>query len=272
MNKIFPSNIFQALLLLFIGLVTATPVIFITQTYYSHLSADITGSIMFIVLCIAIICVAKVINSKRKVDINYGFALPIKSPKFIALTVLIILIFQAGINAPFTNVLSFYLNGKSTFSNPFSQMPLFLGAILLAPLFEELIFRGTILKGFLTKYTPAISIILSGVLFCAIHIQPVQLFGALFFGILSGWIYYKTESLGLCILLHFLSNFSSQLISYTLFKTNLSGNILLPNIYGPYTFFVIGVSVLVLSYLIFKVAKNLTHSKSAKTTLLFIAD
>ena len=259
MHKIFPSNIFQALLLLLIGVVATTPIIFITQTYYESLSVDITGGVMFIVLSVVIISVATIINSKRKVDTNYGFALPGKLSKVIALTVLMIIIFQAGINAPFTNMFGFYLKGKTAFSNPFNQMPLFLGAILLAPLFEELIFRGIILKGFLTKYTPAISIILSGVLFCAIHGQPILLFGALYFGILSGWIYYKTESLGLCILLHFLSNLSSQLISYTMFKSNLLGNSTLPNIYGPYTFFVFGISILLLVYLTVKVAKNLSH-------------
>jgi len=231
MKKIFPSNIFQAILLLFIGLIVTAPVVFLSEKYLKNLSVDITNTITFILYCIVIICIAKIVNSKQKIDINYGFELPRRFWRTTSFAVLLIIIFQAGVNLPFSRILGYYLNGKSVFSNPFNQISVFLGAIFLAPIFEELKFRGIILKGFLTKYAPAIAIILSGTLFCAIHVQPVQLLGALCFGILSGWIYYITESLGLCIFLHCMSNLSSQLISYALFKASLSGKTSLPYIY-----------------------------------------
>ncbi|WP_316757702.1 type II CAAX endopeptidase family protein [Pedobacter aquatilis] len=266
MNKIFPNNIFQALLLLGIGIVATAPIIFITQSYFDDLSVDIIANIMFIVFCIATISFAKVMNSRRKLDNNYRFTLPRNSPTLIGLTILIIIIFQVGVNAPLSNMLSYYQKGKLQLTNPFAQIQLFLGAVFLAPFFEEVIFRGTILKGFLTKYNPTLSIILSSVLFCAIHIQPVQLFGALFFGILSGWIYYRSESLGLCIFLHFLSNLSSQFISFLLFKATIYENLSPLYSYGQYTFFFIGISVLILSFLTFKLAGRLVKPKLISST------
>ena len=254
MHKVFPNNIFQALLLLFIGIVATTPILFIKERFYKDASFEITSGIMFIVLSIVIICVARAVNSRRKITTTYGFAIPARLSAVVALTVAAVLIFQIGVNVPLSKMLGFYLNGKANYSSPFDQLGLFIGAILLAPLFEELIFRGIILKGFLTKYTPAIAIMISAVLFSAVHAQPVQLLGALFFGVLSGWLYYKTQSLGLCILLHFLSNLSSQLIAYTLFKASSSDHLLKPEVYGHYTYFVIGISLLFICYFIFKVS------------------
>ena len=256
MKKIFPSNIFQALLLLLIGPIAAAPFVFISEKYLKQLSNDLTNTIMFVLVCIVIIFFARMISSKRKMDTSYGFKIPRKFWGSILITVLLIVIFQAGINLPVSKILGYYINGQSVFSNPFNQIPVFLGAILLAPLFEELIFRGIIMKGFLARYTPKMAIILSGILFCAIHVQPVQLFGALCFGLLSGWIYFKTESLGFCILLHCISNLSSQLISYALFEANLSGNTSLPYIYGLYTIPIICISVLIVSYLIMALKKE----------------
>ena len=160
MHKVFPNNIFQALLLLFIGIVATTPILFIKERFYKDASFEITSGIMFIVLSIVIICVARAVNSRRKIPTTYGFAIPARLSAVVALTVAAVLIFQIGVNVPLSKMLGFYLNGKANYSSPFDQLGLFIGAILLAPLFEELIFRGIILKGFLTKYTPAIAIMI----------------------------------------------------------------------------------------------------------------
>ena len=82
----------------------------------------------------------------------------------------------------------------------------FIAVVIAAPILEELIFRGIILKGFLKSYSPLKSILISSLLFGLIHLNPWQFIGASILGIFSGWIYYKTNKLTLCILIHLTNN------------------------------------------------------------------
>ncbi len=84
----------------------------------------------------------------------------------------------------------------------------FITICLLAPLLEELIFRGLILRGMLNKgIAPIWAILLSSVLFGAVHFNPWQFVGATFLGALFGFVYYRTKSLWMVMLLHFINNF-----------------------------------------------------------------
>jgi uncharacterized protein len=93
---------------------------------------------------------------------------------------------------------------KSLFS--FTQV------VLIAPVFEEIIFRGVILDGFLKIYSPKKSIIWSSILFGLIHLNPWQALGAFFIGLFIGWIYYRTQSIIPGILIHFTNNLIAFLL------------------------------------------------------------
>jgi membrane protease YdiL (CAAX protease family) len=82
----------------------------------------------------------------------------------------------------------------------------FFAVVLAAPILEEVLFRSIILDGFLKNYKPLKAILLSAFLFGLMHGNLVQGIGAFVMGILLGWIYWKTESITLCILLHFANN------------------------------------------------------------------
>lgn len=84
--------------------------------------------------------------------------------------------------------------------------------VVIAPIFEELIFRGIILDGFLKVYSPKKSIIWSSVLFALIHLNPWQAIGAFLIGLFVGWVYYRTQSIIPCILMHFTNNLIAFLI------------------------------------------------------------
>ncbi|TKG96159.1 CPBP family intramembrane metalloprotease [Puteibacter caeruleilacunae] len=86
--------------------------------------------------------------------------------------------------------------------------------IFVAPLVEELIFRGIILDGLLKKYSPVFAIFFSGLLFALAHFNPWQIVTAFALGVFSGWMYYKTKSLLPCILIHFTANFTAYLLQY----------------------------------------------------------
>ncbi len=84
-------------------------------------------------------------------------------------------------------------------------------AIIIAPLTEELVFRGVILRGLLGRWRPAAAVLISAAMFAFIHLNPAQAPVAFLLGILLGWIYVRTRSLGLCVLGHALNNAGSYL-------------------------------------------------------------
>lgn len=78
--------------------------------------------------------------------------------------------------------------------------------IIVVPIAEEILFRGFILRGFLSRYTGAKSIIVSAILFGIIHIIPWQIPGAIIWGFFFAWMFVRTRSLLPCIIGHTVAN------------------------------------------------------------------
>jgi membrane protease YdiL (CAAX protease family) len=76
--------------------------------------------------------------------------------------------------------------------------------VIYAPLSEELLHRGLILRGFLSRYGKHTAILLSASLFGLVHAENA--FSALCFGMVVGYIYTETRSLLPCLLAHATSN------------------------------------------------------------------
>lgn len=106
---------------------------------------------------------------------------------------------------------------KAVFETAFinSSLPdMVLSACILAPLCEEFLCRGIILRGILVNTaSPRKAILWSSFIFAFIHLNPWQAIPAFLFGILFGWIYYRTGSLWATIFLHCLNNSFSTLLS-----------------------------------------------------------
>lgn len=75
-----------------------------------------------------------------------------------------------------------------------------------APLIEEFLLRGIMLRGMLKHTSPVNAIHYSAFFFALIHMNLSQAVGAFIIGLFIGWIYYKTGSLWMAILVHFLNN------------------------------------------------------------------
>ncbi|MDG3006266.1 CPBP family intramembrane glutamic endopeptidase [Paludisphaera mucosa] len=88
----------------------------------------------------------------------------------------------------------------------------FLYFVILAPIFEEMIFRGVMLDGLLRRYRPSTAILTSSLLFGIVHLNPWQFVTAFVLGCFFGWIYYRTGSLGCCVLGHMAANGSGYIL------------------------------------------------------------
>lgn len=82
----------------------------------------------------------------------------------------------------------------------------FLVTAIFAPIFEEWLCRGMILRGLLTKIKPAWAIIISALFFALIHMNPWQSLNAFIIGVVMGIVYYRTGNLYLTMLIHFVNN------------------------------------------------------------------
>jgi membrane protease YdiL (CAAX protease family) len=78
--------------------------------------------------------------------------------------------------------------------------------VIIAPLTEELLFRGLILRGLLSRYPVWISVLISSLLFGLFHLNPWQIIGATLGGLILGWIFVRTRSLVPCVFAHALFN------------------------------------------------------------------
>ena len=79
---------------------------------------------------------------------------------------------------------------------------------LLAPVCEELVFRGAVLRTLL-RWKPAnhwLAIAISAVLFALIHVNPAQMPHAFVVGLLLGWLYYRTDSVVPGVVYHWINN------------------------------------------------------------------
>jgi hypothetical protein len=94
--------------------------------------------------------------------------------------------------------------------------------IVVAPLTEECLFRGLILRGFLLKYTVRKAIVVSALLFALFHVMPWQIPGAFAFGAIFAWVYIRTGSILPCILGHAFVNAIPSIIKHVL-RIEVSG-------------------------------------------------
>lgn len=103
----------------------------------------------------------------------------------------------------------------------------FIFIAVLAPIVEEIVFRGAILRRLLlwseekTAGNPDaksraawMAIVISALYFSVVHMNPAQMPHAFLIGLLLGWLYYRTNSIVLCVILHFVNNSTAFLACY----------------------------------------------------------
>ena len=109
-----------------------------------------------------------------------------------------------------------YLSELNSMQETFEMMmrhPLgIIAIVIMAPIVEELLFRGAIEGHLLRKWKhPAGAIVFSSLVFGVVHGNWVQAPFAFVIGLALGWMYYRTGSLLPGILMHFVNNSTAVL-------------------------------------------------------------
>ena len=77
---------------------------------------------------------------------------------------------------------------------------------ILAPVFEEAVFRGA-LWGMLERSLPPAAVwVITSLLFALIHMDPVHVIGVTFTGFVLGWLRWMGGSIWPCVAVHFINN------------------------------------------------------------------
>jgi uncharacterized protein len=143
----------------------------------------------------------------------------------------------------------------------------FILMVIAAPILEELIFRGIILDGLLKRYSPIKSILISSLLFGLVHLNPWQFLTGLIIGVFSGWIYYRTRSLSLSIIIHASANLSGFLMRCFI-DTDSSMDDTLLEMYGGLTNLILVIvgSIIIVTICIYFLKIEFNKQKSEMAT------
>ena len=173
--------------------------------------ADLTGYILSVIIVAwIVICMGK--------GSNYGPVVsPPQAPRLWLLLVPFTLSFGMVVDP-----LSMWIPMPDVMQQIFASLvqknlPAFLLIIVVAPVCEEWLLRGIVLKGLLRHYSPLKAIMWSALMFGMIHLNPWQLIPAFFIGLIIGWVYWRTRSLRLCIFMHATNNAAAFIFSTFLF-------------------------------------------------------
>lgn len=90
-------------------------------------------------------------------------------------------------------------------------------SVLVAPLIEEIVFRGALYRAFERLSADWVAIVVTSILFAIAHVNPVHMSYALIMGLLLALLRYKTKSIVPGIALHFVYN----AMNYVAFDFNL---------------------------------------------------
>jgi len=87
--------------------------------------------------------------------------------------------------------------------------------VIAAPIFEEILCRGIVLRGLLKNYTPRYAIVISAIFFAVLHLNPWQALPAFFGGLFIGWVYYKTQSVIPGMIIHATINSTAAVLLFS---------------------------------------------------------
>ena len=113
---------------------------------------------------------------------------------------------------------------KSMMSNRWGYLALG----ILAPIAEEMVFRGAILRSLLRYFNermPWIPIVVSALLFGLVHGNVAQSSNAFLMGLLLGWFYHRTGSIVPGIVLHWINN-TVAYVMYQLLPNQADGRLI----------------------------------------------
>jgi membrane protease YdiL (CAAX protease family) len=265
-HELGPPDIFSALnnyVLLFFGFACILSSVFIQQLFFSvdQLRAGlVVAPVLGVVLPVYVLT--------RRFPAGFRKQLLIRRPTIVlgmyvvvaTLSVIVIVDYIYSLSQKWTSVPEDYVEGlKELKPDGAPAMVLtFLGICVLAPLAEEIVFRGIVQRIFARNMGGVLALVLAGVFFGAIHLTPQLLLSMIAFGVFLGYLFFATSNLTYPILAHCVLNSVSYVQLLTLPDDELASS-------APYAdnYWILLTSLVILLYLSVRIRKGALAS--AKT-------
>lgn len=133
-----------------------------------------------------------------------------KGTSTIALGALLLLLVQAGIGLVRYLIAGPESPTSSTLfeppGDPLAALALIVPIVVLAPLVEEILFRGAIHWGLSNRFGPVPTVVITAALFAIAHMDPATAIPIFFLGSVLGWARYRSGSILPGFVLHSLNN------------------------------------------------------------------
>lgn len=151
----------------------------------------------------------------RKAGVPLGELFPSKSFNVLILVPILFFILGAQlligeINLQLNKVLPppawFWELFSKIFDNDYGIYGAILKVVIMAPVIEELIFRGVIMHGLMRNYSKFTAVVVSALMFALFHLNPWQFPATFILGLLLGIVMVRTRNIYLCILGHAINN------------------------------------------------------------------
>ena len=91
-------------------------------------------------------------------------------------------------------------------SGPLGLFLVGLGAVVMAPIAEEVLFRGFVFRGLKQSWGVVAAVLVSTLLFALFHADPLHAVGVLVIGVWLGWLRHATGSIKTCVVAHLANN------------------------------------------------------------------
>ena len=134
-----------------------------------------------------------------------------------------LIIFSFGFNLIYNLFLNLFgLRAQADLIPIFEELSspwwLLVTGIVIAPIIEEIVFRGFIFAGFKQRYGWLNAALISSGLFAALHLQPLAMLPIFILGFIFAYLYHQSKSIWPGIILHVSSNAIALGSAYVLVK------------------------------------------------------
>jgi membrane protease YdiL (CAAX protease family) len=143
------------------------------------------------------------------------------------------------------------------FENDYGVYGAIIKVAIIAPIIEEMIFRGIIMHGLMRNYSAFTAVSVSALMFALFHLNPWQFPATFILGLLLGILMYRTRNIILCILGHAINN-GLVLFSIYYFDTVQKTNDLLVNNTGVLIFSAVVAAVTLIVIFLLSLPANRT--------------
>ncbi len=151
----------------------------------------------------------------RKAKVPLKELFPAKSFNFLILVPVLFFLWAAQnligeVNIALNKVLPppawFWELFNKIFESDYGMYGAFLKVVIMAPVIEELIFRGVIMHGLMRNYSKFTAVFISALMFALWHLNPWQFPATFILGLVLGILMLRTRSIYLCIIGHAINN------------------------------------------------------------------